>query len=80
MLKIKLKELFEAEAKRNGKSPKKYMTQAQFAIAAGVSRPTVSRWMKGYVDYLDRDSIEAFCSYFDCEIGDLLEVVKVAQK
>lgn len=47
-------------------------TQADIAEQAKVSPATISRWIRGRVDRFDADTIEKLCTYFRCEIGDLL--------
>ncbi|MBC7814014.1 MAG: helix-turn-helix transcriptional regulator [Burkholderiales bacterium] len=47
-------------------------TQAEIAEQLGISPATISRWIRGRVDRFDADTIEKLCTYFRCEIGDLL--------
>lgn len=42
--------------------------------ATGVSFTTVQRWMRNEVSKIEGTVIEAFCAYFDCDIGDLLYI------
>ncbi len=41
----------------------------------GVSYATAYEWYAGRVTRFDADKIAAFCKFFDCGIGDLLEYV-----
>lgn len=40
--------------------------------ATGVSRTTIYNWLEGKMRRFDADTIEAFCAYFGCNVGDLL--------
>lgn len=49
---------------------------ATIATATGVSRQTVYNWLNGEIKRFDGETIEAFCRYFQCDVGDLLTVVE----
>lgn len=53
---------------------------ATIATATGVSRQTVYNWLNGDIKRFDAETIEAFCRYFQCDVGDLLTVVEAGQK
>lgn len=40
----------------------------------GVTFSTVQRWIRNEVTKIEGPVIEAFCAYFDCDIGDLLYI------
>lgn len=44
-------------------------TQEEIAAATGISRPTVSEWIKDRVDRLDRRTIVRFCTFLECSVG-----------
>lgn len=46
----------------------------EIAEATGVSPATVGRWLKNEVNKFEGPVLEAFCSYFDCDVGDLLYI------
>lgn len=45
---------------------------AALSEATGVSRTTIYNWLDGKMRRFDADTIEAFCKYFGCNVGDLL--------
>ncbi|MBC7871480.1 MAG: helix-turn-helix transcriptional regulator [Chitinophagaceae bacterium] len=44
----------------------------EIAADTGVSQPAVGRWAKNEVTKFEAPVLEAFCKYFQCEIGELL--------
>jgi DNA-binding Xre family transcriptional regulator len=38
----------------------------------GLARNTIYLWIRNDVKRYDKDTLEVFCDYLDCEIGDLL--------
>jgi DNA-binding Xre family transcriptional regulator len=44
----------------------------EIAEAVGVNEHTVSRWVKNEVNMINVQVLEAFCNYFECDVGDLL--------
>lgn len=46
----------------------------EIAQAVGVNEHTVSRWIKNEVNKIDVPVLEAFCDYFECDVGDLLYI------
>jgi putative transcriptional regulator len=44
----------------------------EIAQAVGVNEHTVAKWLKNDVLKIDVPVLEAFCTYFDCDVGDLL--------
>ena len=47
---------------------------AELAKETGVSRETIYKWIDGEATRFDGKVIEAFCKYFNCDVGDLLTV------
>jgi DNA-binding Xre family transcriptional regulator len=68
-MRIRLQELLQEKAQREGRQT---ITQEEVVAATGISRPTVSDWLRDRVDRLDRRTIVKFCDYLECSIGDLL--------
>ncbi len=48
------------------------ITNKEIAEAVGVNEHTVARWIKNDVNKIDVPVLEAFCTYFECDVGDLL--------
>lgn len=38
----------------------------------GLNYITVSKWIKGQVDRADFATLDKWCEYLDCEVGDIL--------
>lgn len=56
------------------KERKGNLSQMQIAEATNISQSTVSRWMAGKIDRFDKETIEKFCEWLDCDAGDLLHI------
>jgi DNA-binding Xre family transcriptional regulator len=41
----------------------------------GLSYPTVHAWVKKPQTRVDLDSLEVWCNYFNCGVGDIIKVV-----
>jgi DNA-binding Xre family transcriptional regulator len=48
----------------------------EIAQAVGVNEHTVARWIRNDVNKIDVPVLEAFCNYFECDVGDLLYMEK----
>ena len=48
---------------------------ADVARAAGINRGTLTRLYYETAERVDLDAVSALCSYFKCDIGELLEFV-----
>lgn len=70
---VRIKELLEEKAKAEGRKP---ITQDELAEAIGVPQGTLSRWINNKVDRLDTSIMAKLCLYFDCEVGDLIQLVR----
>jgi len=46
----------------------------EIAAATGVSPSAVARWTRNEVNKFEGPVLEAFCAYFDCDVGDLLYI------
>lgn len=62
--------LLAEKEKREGRR----IRNKEIAQTVGVTQHTVARWLKNEVDKVELPVLEAFCDYFDCEVGDLLYI------
>lgn len=62
----------ELTKKKAGELNKEQLSQAEIAAGSGISQSTISRWMSGKVDRTDFKTIEKLCTYFKCQVNDLL--------
>jgi DNA-binding Xre family transcriptional regulator len=46
----------------------------EIAQAVGVNEHTIARWLNNEVQKIDVPVLEAFCDYFECDVGDLLYI------
>lgn len=51
---------------------KRIITIADIAIATGISRQTLHKWLKNEVDQARFETIKELCNFFGCDVGDLL--------
>lgn len=51
-------------------------SQVIIARDAKVSQNTVSRWLMQRAGRFDEDVLAAFCEFFDCEVGDLIQYIR----
>jgi putative transcriptional regulator len=51
---------------------------SELSRATDIHRNTLTALYQETAVRVDLDVIEKLCLYFDCEVGDLLEVIKVA--
>lgn len=66
--------IVELMAKKQAET-RKIIDVATLVNETGLSRPTVTAWVKGRVTRFNEDTIVAFCRYFDCDVGNLLTVI-----
>ena len=52
----------------------KDMTKKQLMEAAGISKSTMDKMGRG--EYVSMEIIDRICSYFDCDIGVILEHIQ----
>ncbi len=62
--------LWEKEQRENRR-----IKAIEIARATNLTPTTVGNWMRDDVTKFDAHVLEAFCAYFDCNIGDLLDIV-----
>jgi putative transcriptional regulator len=48
------------------------LTNREIGDAVGLSEQAVGRWLRGDVRQVNFDLLERFCTYFECEVNDLL--------
>ncbi len=68
MIKVKLEQKILEKAAREGKR----LTVDKVAEKSGVSRFTLQRLKSNPYHSTSTDVINKLCSYFECEVGDLL--------
>lgn len=51
------------------------ITIEQFAFETKLALGTVRKWYKGHVDRFDSITLLTLCEYFECQPGDLLQIV-----
>lgn len=71
-IKIRFNILLAEKEYRDGR---KY-TYADIHDATGLATSTITDWAQGNVRYISTSTLGSLISFFNCEIGDLLEVVK----
>ena len=52
------------------------MTQQELAYATGIRASTLSNYYNDSYKHLVKEHIDLICSFFDCEITDLIEYRK----
>lgn len=40
--------------------------------ATGIAESTISQYMNDKIKYFDRDTLDRFCSYYNCDPGDII--------
>lgn len=68
--KTKLQDLMRAKSLERGE----LLTQSELARATALSFPTIHRLHRGQVERLEAETIRRLTTYFDCKVGDLIEV------
>lgn len=52
------------------------MTQQELAFATNIRQSTISNYINENYKHIVKEHIEIFCTYFDCEVSDLIEYIK----
>lgn len=73
-VRTRLFEVMRAYESRTGER----LTQGELAERLGMSRGTVDSWVNNRAKHYNKETIEAFCNFFDCTPGDLLALEEVA--
>ena len=68
MIQIQIKELMAAKQQQLGKT----ITLTEVSHETGISRMTLHRALKNHLYKLSTDSIDRLCSFFKCDLTDLL--------
>lgn len=68
--KSRLRILIAEESLKRGKP----FTQAQLAKATGLSVPTITRWVAGDMERIERDTVSRLMKFFGCSFEDLVVV------
>lgn len=50
------------------------ISRNELTIETDVSLPTILRWERNQVTKFEASVVEAFCAYFQCQVGDLLYI------
>lgn len=72
MIRTKLATLHALKEARQNKR----ITFGQAADDIGITRQTFAAWYHNSVETYYPNMITAFCRYYECEVGDLLEFVE----
>lgn len=49
------------------------VTLSRVQEATGLNFNTVSRWYRGQVSSINFETLETWCNYLNCDVGDLLK-------
>jgi putative transcriptional regulator len=58
----------------------KRIPQYEVARAIGVTKNTITNWVKNDLNKLDVEVVENLCVYFGCQVGDLLYLEEVDEE
>lgn len=56
------------------------ITSGVLSRETGLSRPTVLSWIRSDLRRFDEDAIVTLCKFFNCEVGDLLQLEEAPKK
>jgi DNA-binding Xre family transcriptional regulator len=51
----------------------RHIAYSEITVATGIDPSTISDWVRNRVKRYDADKLAAFCAYFGCTVGELLE-------
>jgi DNA-binding Xre family transcriptional regulator len=71
-LSARLRNRFLIQLAEKEKREGRRIRNKEIAQAVGVNEHTVARWIRNDVAKIDVPVLEAFCNYFECDVGDLL--------
>jgi DNA-binding Xre family transcriptional regulator len=74
-LQSNLADLIAAKAKRQGEE----ITISQISRDTKLAMNTVKRYLRGGDGVFDGRAVAILCRYLECEVGDLLKVVEIAE-
>lgn len=52
------------------------MTQQELSYVTGIRQNTISNYCNENYKHVVKEHIQTLCTYFDCEISDLIEFIK----
>jgi putative transcriptional regulator len=52
------------------------MTQQELSYATGIRQSTISNYCNDSYKHLVKTHVDLICSFFDCELTDLIEYIK----
>ena len=64
-------ELLSAKEQAEGRE----ISLQRFSLEAEINYNTAQKWYKQQVSRFDEDTVLKICNYFQCDVGDLLEIV-----
>lgn len=50
------------------------ISQRKMEAESGVSRTSLKNWLRGDATKYEQQQVLALCRYFNCEVGDLLQI------
>lgn len=53
----------------------KRMTQKELAELTGIGKNTISRYCNATFEKIDKQHLDTFCKFFNCNVQDLIEFV-----
>jgi putative transcriptional regulator len=61
---------------QKGERERRVITIEELSKETDINRQTINDYLNNRVKRFDADTIEAFCNYFGCDVGDLLFIEK----
>lgn len=71
MIRTRIDELIAIKGRKEGRR----ITRVAVAQETGLSYSSVTNWANSSLARFDAYQIITFCNYFDCEVGELFEMV-----
>lgn len=66
----RIPELIQEYEQKTGRK----VLQKDIAAKTGIQESTLSRYINDRTDSFNRHILERLCTYFDCEVGDILQL------
>lgn len=63
---------YELMQQRFGADEESWPKRKAIAQELNVNAATVTAWLRGSIQRTELDTIDKWCDYFDCEVGELL--------
>jgi putative transcriptional regulator len=77
---VKLKNRFFVLLNEKERLLGRRIPQSEVANEIGVTKNTITNWVKNDLDKLDVEVVEKLCVYFDCQVGDLLYLEAIGEE